>query len=78
MSAPVESKVKAASLASLASTFVVAWVVYKAPGLASIADPIQAGVVGLFGAGSAWVAGWLAKHSPRRPVSDQTNRPYRA
>jgi hypothetical protein len=75
MSAPVETKVKAASVASLVSTFIVAWFVYKAPGLASLADPIQAVIVGAFASASTWAAGWLAKHSPRPVSNDQTARP---
>lgn len=78
MAAPVEKKVQAAGWAALVAGFVVAWVVVKVPALAGLAEPLQAAIVGVLTAVSAGVAGWLARHTPRLPSSDQTPRPYRA
>jgi hypothetical protein len=77
MAAPVEKKVQAASWAALVAAFAVGWVVVKVPFLASLADPLQAAIVGLLTSASAGVAGWLAKHTPRLPSNDQTERTYR-
>lgn len=68
MSAPVEAKVKAASLASLIAGFVVGWVVLKVPGLEGASEPLQAGIVAVITAASTGAAGWLARHTPRPPT----------
>jgi hypothetical protein len=65
VNAPVESKVKAAGWAALVAAFVVAWVVVRVPALAGLSDVLQAGIVAVLTAGSAGVAGWVAKHTPR-------------
>lgn len=74
MAAPVEKKVQAAGWAALVAGFAVAWVVVKVPALAGLADPLQAAIVGVLTAGSAGGAGWLARHTPRLPANDQTDR----
>ncbi|GAA4059885.1 hypothetical protein [Actinomadura miaoliensis] len=66
MSAPVETKVKAASLSALAAAFVVSWVVVKAPVLEGASEVLQAAVVGVITSASTATAGWLARHTPRR------------
>lgn len=77
MSAPVERKVQAAGWTALVSGFVVAWIVTTVPGLSAMADPIQAVIVAGLTSAATWLAGWLAKHTPRPPSNDQTPRPYR-
>ncbi len=67
MSAPVESKVKAASWAAAVASFAVAWLVVQAPFLASLADPLQAALVAAITTAATAVAGWIAKHTPRGP-----------
>ena len=64
---PIETKVKAASLASALGSFVVALIVLKVPALAGAADLIQAAVVGAVTTLSTAAAGWLAAHTPRHP-----------
>lgn len=64
-----ERKVIAASWAATIAAFVVGWVVLKVPGLASLAGPLQALIVSALTGAAAWVAGWMAKHSPRTPAS---------
>lgn len=62
--APVESKVAAASTSVALATFVVAWL-----GDAVFHGTVPAVVVGLVdgavAAAAAFVAGWLARHTPR-------------
>jgi len=64
---PMETKVKAASLASAVGSFVVALLVLKVPALAGAADLIQAAVVGAVTTLGTAAAGWLAAHTPRHP-----------
>lgn len=69
-----ERKVVASSWAATIAAFSVGWVVFEVPGLSSMAGPLQALVVsGLTGA-AAWGFGWMAKHSPRTPVSTAEER----
>ncbi|MFC5187379.1 hypothetical protein [Actinomadura harenae] len=72
MAAPIETKVKAASGASLVAGFVVGWLVLKLPALSSMAAPLQALVTAAVTAGFTFVAGWLAKHTPRMEQSAGT------
>jgi len=65
MSAPVETKVNAASLAAAVAAFAVSYLVLAIPALSSFADPIQAVLIALLTSAAAWLAGWWAKHSPR-------------
>ncbi|MCP2341487.1 hypothetical protein [Actinomadura rupiterrae] len=65
MAATVETKVTAATGASLLAGFVVGWLVLKLPALSSLAAPLQAFITALITAGFTFVAGWLAKHTPR-------------
>lgn len=74
MSAPVETKVTAASLAAAVAAFAVSYLVLAIPSLASIADPIQAVLISLLTSAAAWLAGWWAKHSPRPPVAPFRDR----
>lgn len=67
MSAPVETKVKAATSATLAAAFATSWIVHAVPGLSGLADPIQAVIVGALSSASAAAAGWLARHTYRSP-----------
>lgn len=62
---PVETKVKAAASTALVAAFVVAWVVHVVPGLKAAAEPLQDAVTAVIASGLAWLAGWLAKHTPR-------------
>lgn len=68
MSAPVESKVTAASAATLIAGFVVGWLVIQAPFLASLADPLQAAIGAVVTAAITFASGWLARHTPRSPT----------
>lgn len=68
MSAPVETKVKAATLASTVASFVVGLLVLKVPALEGAADVLQAGIVGAVTTLGTWAAGWLAAHTPRSPL----------
>ena len=77
MSAPVERKVQAAGWAALVAGFLVSWAVATVPALSGLADVLQALIVAALTSAAAAVAGWLAKHTPRPPSSDQTARPYR-
>lgn len=63
--APMEAKVVAASGAALIAGFVVSWIVFKAPGLRSMADPLQAALSALITAAVTAAVGWMAKHTPR-------------
>lgn len=67
MSAPVETKVKAASTAALIAAFVVGWLVLKVPALSGVAEPLQAALVAVITSAAAAVSGYVAKHTPRRP-----------
>lgn len=69
MAGRTERKVVAASWTATVAAFVVGWVVLKVPGLASLAAPLQALIVSALTGALAWVAGWMAKHSPRTPSS---------
>lgn len=64
---PMETKVKAASLASLIASFVVGLLVLKIPALEGAADLLQAAVVGVVTTAGTAAAGWLAAHTPRHP-----------
>ncbi|WP_157407528.1 hypothetical protein [Actinomadura atramentaria] len=64
MSARMERKVRAASLATLAAAFATSWVVDKVPGLSDVAVPLQAVIVGALSSASAAAAGWFTKHTP--------------
>ncbi|MEV5574205.1 hypothetical protein AB0L06_29580 [Spirillospora sp. NPDC052269] len=65
MSAPVESKVTAASAAALIAAAVVGYLVVKLPGLSGLADPLQALVTAVITAALTFAAGWLGKHALR-------------
>lgn len=67
MSAPVETKVTAASFGALVAGFLVGWIVLEAPALAPLADPLQAAIAAAVTSGVTFVFGWLAKHTPRPP-----------
>lgn len=64
---PMETKVKAASLASAVASFVVGLLVIKVPALAGAADLLQAAVIGAVTTLGTAAAGWLAAHTPRHP-----------
>lgn len=76
MSAPVERKVQASSLATLVTAFVTYLIITNVPFLADQSTLVQGLVGGLVTGAFAFVAGWLAKHTPRSPSNDQTVRPY--
>jgi hypothetical protein len=69
--APVETKVVAASTSAALATFVVAWLGAAVFG----GDPVPSAVVGLVNgavaAAAAFAAGWLAKHTPREGTGPQ-------
>ncbi|MEV4256154.1 hypothetical protein AB0J52_23600 [Spirillospora sp. NPDC049652] len=65
MAAPIETKVTAATGASLVAGFIVGWLVLKLPALSSMAEPLQALVTALITSAITFAAGWLAKHTPR-------------
>lgn len=69
-SAPVETKVVAASTSAALSTFVIAWLSTEL----FRGAPVPAVVVGLINgaAAAAFVAGWLAKHTPRSDIGTGT------
>ncbi|MGI5169868.1 hypothetical protein ACQEU3_46685 [Spirillospora sp. CA-253888] len=67
MSAPVESKVTAASVGALVGGFLVGWIVLEVPALAGLADPLQAAIAAAVTSGVTFALGWLAKHTPRPP-----------
>jgi hypothetical protein len=77
MSAPVERKVQAASLTTLVTSFIVYEIVTNVPFLSGQTTLVQGLVGGVVTGAFAFVAGWLAKHTPRPPSSDQTYRPGR-
>ncbi len=80
MSAPVETKVKAAGWTALVAGFVVAYVVGAVPALSGLADLFQSLIIAALSSGAAAVAGWLASHTPRPPAvaasEDGTYKPY--
>ena len=63
--APVEQKVKAASLASLATSFIVGLIVLQVPVLSGAAPLLQATILGVITTIATAAAGWLAHHTPR-------------
>jgi hypothetical protein len=63
--APMEKKVSAAGWTALVAGFLVSWVVTAVPGLAVLASPLQAVIVAALTSAAAFVAGWLANHTPR-------------
>lgn len=63
--APIEAKVKAAGWASLVAGFIVTWLVGVVPGLSSLGPFLQAVLVAVLTGFAAFVAGWLARHTPR-------------
>jgi hypothetical protein len=63
--APVERKVVAATWASAVAAFVVGWIVTAVPGLSSMAAPLQAVIVAALTSAAAYIAGWMARHTPR-------------
>jgi hypothetical protein len=63
--APMEKKVAAAGWTALVAGFLVSWIVTTVPGLASLAGPLQAVIVAALTSAAAFVAGWLARHTPR-------------
>lgn len=65
MSAPVETKVKAASLAALVASFLVSLLVIKVPAIAGAADLLQTAVIAVVTSLGTWAGGWLASHTPR-------------
>ncbi|WP_034485005.1 hypothetical protein [Actinomadura oligospora] len=65
MATPIETKVTAASGTSLVAGFVVGWLVLKLPALSSMAVPLQALVTAAITTGFTFLAGWLARHTPR-------------
>jgi cytochrome bd-type quinol oxidase subunit 1 len=67
MSAPVETKVKAASGAALVAGFIVGVIVLKVPGLSGLSEILQAAIVSVITTTATAVAGWCAKHTPRQP-----------
>lgn len=70
--APVESKVAAATTSAALATFVVSWL-----GDAVFHGAVPTVVVGLVdaavAAAAAFVAGWLARHTPRGDVDTGTD-----
>jgi hypothetical protein len=77
MSAPVERKVQAASLTTLVVTFITYEIVTSVPFLSDQSTLVQGLVGGAVTSALAFVAGWLAKHTPRPASNDQTFRPGR-
>jgi hypothetical protein len=61
----MEKKVSAAGWTTLVAGFVVSWIVTTVPGLASLAGPLQAVIVAGLTSAAAFVAGWIASHTPR-------------
>lgn len=77
--APVEAKVVAATSMSAAAGFVVSLLVTVLPGLSQMAPLLQAAVIALLTAGSTFLAGYLAKHTPRlgdKPASPTVPSPH--
>jgi hypothetical protein len=64
-SQPVEQKVKAASLASLATSFVVGLIVLEVPFLSGAAPFLQVSILTAITTAATAAAGWLAKHTHR-------------
>jgi hypothetical protein len=77
MSAPVERKVQAASLTTLVIGFITYEIVTNVPFLADQSTLVQGIVGSAVTTAFAFVAGWLARHTPRLPSNDQTFRPGR-
>ncbi len=63
--APVETKVWASSAATAVATFIMSWLIFKAPGLSSWSGPIQAAITAALTSAATFVAGWVARHTPR-------------
>jgi hypothetical protein len=73
--APVETKVVAASTSAALATFVVAWLGDAAFGGGPV-PPVVVGLVnGAVAAAAAFAAGWLAKHTPRDGTGTGTQPP---
>lgn len=66
---PTERKVAASTSAAAVAAFIVGWIVTAVPGLSGLAAPLQALIVAAITGALAWVAGWMAKHSPRTPAA---------
>lgn len=77
MSAPVERKVQASSLTALVVTFLTYEIITNVPFLSGQSTLVQGLVGGAVTSGLAFLAGWLAKHTPRPASNDQTVRPGR-
>jgi hypothetical protein len=77
MSAPVERKVQAASLTTLVVLFVTYEIVTNVPFLSGQTTLVQGLVTSAVTTAFTFLAGWLAKHTPRTPANDQTFRPGR-
>ena len=79
MSAPVERKVQAASLTTLVVAFITYEIVTNVPFLASQNTLVQGLVTAAVTTAFAFVAGWLAKHTPRYASGGQvrTDAPRR-
>lgn len=72
--APVETKVAAASASALVATFLVAWL-GDAVFHAAVPTVVVGLVDGAVAAGAAFVAGWLARHTPRTGTGTGTEPP---
>jgi hypothetical protein len=68
--APVEQKVKAASLASLAASFIVGLIVLEVPVLSGAAPVLQVTILAALTTTATAAAGWLAHHTPRPDLGD--------
>lgn len=62
---PIESKVKAASTASPIVTFLALVVLHYVPWLNGSGELVADAITALLGALGTFVAGYLAKHTPR-------------
>jgi len=65
MSAPIETKVTAASTTALITAFIVGWIGTAVFHGSAVPDWLVGAIDGAVTAAAAFVAGWLAKHTPR-------------
>jgi hypothetical protein len=63
--APMEAKVVAAGWTALVASFIVSWIVTAVPGLSSMGSLLQSLIVAALTSAAAFIAGWLARHTPR-------------
>lgn len=75
MSAPIETKVTAATSASAVAAFIVGWLVLKVPGLSGLSAPFQSAITALLVSAAAGAAGWLAHHTPRPDLGEAEKAP---